>query len=88
MLLKLRIFFCKLFHSPSFIIKFENGAALLAAGKVRQSFVQDCQEIANLNQVRTGFVFVKNNTPRKGMVFSSREISREMLQQLRNCWNA
>lgn len=58
------------------------------AGKVRSSFIQDCQDVVLLNQIQTGFVYALNNAAGKPMVFGSREISREMLQQLRNCWNA
>jgi Protein of unknown function (DUF3634) len=88
MLLNIRIFFCRIFQRPLFIIKIENKSAVCVAGKAPSSFIQDCRDVALLNQVQTGFVYAQHFATGKPMVFGSREISRETLQQLRNSWNA
>lgn len=88
MILNIRIFLCRLFRSPRFIIKIEKGLASVVAGKVKQDFVYACQDVAGFNNLRSAFIFATIGPYEKTTIYASNNVSKEALQQLRNAWNA
>jgi hypothetical protein len=84
MFLPIRIALCRLLQSPQFIIRIEKGIVSKAAGRVHQGFINDCQDVARFNNLQSGFVYATAGQYGKSVLHGSREIPKDMLQQLRN----
>ncbi len=85
--LSIKILFCRIFESPLFIIKIENGQPVKVMGLVKSGFMADCQDIANRNQLNTGLVYAIKDQSGNKIVKASGGISKDVLQQLRNAFN-
>ena len=59
-LLRIRIFICRIIYNPIFIIKIENGIVTKISGSVKVSFINDCIEIADRNKLNHGFIYARN----------------------------
>jgi Protein of unknown function (DUF3634) len=84
--LRTRIFICRVFNNPLFIIKVEDGIVTKVSGTVKNSFVNDCIEIVNRNNVKFAFIYSVNGSYGKPVLKASNEITADILQQLRNTW--
>ncbi|MFT3678754.1 MAG: DUF3634 family protein [Ferruginibacter sp.] len=84
--LQLRIFFYSL-SGPVFIIRVSNGKISLAKGFVKNSFISDCSEILDQNNIKSGIVYAAKGPYGKPVLHASSEIPKDILQQLRNTWN-
>jgi len=84
---RIRIFICRIFCNPLFIIKVENGIVTKVSGTVKNSFVYDCEDIFKHNDLKFAFVYAQNSSYGKPVLKSSSEISKSVLQQLRNTWS-
>lgn len=87
LLLITRISVLRVFSNPLFVIKIENGTAIKISGQAKNSFMYDCIEIAKRNNIKYGFIYAKNSIYGNPVLNASYEISKDMLQQLRNTWS-
>lgn len=84
---RIRILFCRIIKRPLFIIKVENGITTIVFGSVRNGFLNDCAEIFYANNISFAFIYAINTDYGKPTLHSSVELSKDGLQQLRNCWS-
>ena len=85
--LRIRILVCRIFKNPLFIIKVENGIVTKVSGFVKNSFINECIDIAERNNLKFAFVYAENSSFGKPVLKVSIEISKVILQQLRNTWS-
>jgi Protein of unknown function (DUF3634) len=85
--LNIRVLICKIFSSPIFILKIENGNITKASGIVKNSFMADCIEIANRNNIKYAYIFAEKGSYGKPILRASSEIPKDVLQQLRNTYS-
>ncbi len=77
----------RVFNSPIFIIKIENGVAKFITGKVKNSFLKDCEEICARHNIRNAFVYSVKGAYEKPVLKASVSVSKNALQQIRNIWS-
>jgi hypothetical protein len=86
LLFSIRIFLCRFGINPLFLISIDNGTVTKICGQVNPSFLVDCLEIANRNEIHQGFVFASIGAFNKPIVKASANIPKDVLQQLRNAY--
>ncbi len=86
LLFSIRLLLCQYGINPLFLIKINNGAVTKICGKVKPSFLSDCLEIANRNEIHQAFVFATTSAFNKPVVKASANIPKDVLQQLRNAY--
>lgn len=84
LLFSIRLLLCQYGVNPLFLIKIDNGVATKICGQIKPSFLADCLEIANRNEIHQAFVFATTGTFNKPVVKASANIPKDVLQQLRN----
>lgn len=67
-------------------MEIKNGELYVVKGKVKNSFKLDCIEVIRLNNTRFGIIYGVRGINNNPVLKCSSNISREMLQQLRNVW--
>jgi len=75
---------CRIFLNPEFLVQLNGTEVKLIAGKVSNSFLKDCREIARMNHLTTGFLYAVKNGYGVLVVKSSKHIPADSLQQFRN----
>jgi len=85
-MLTLRLWFCRLFQNPLFIIAIKNGQVSKFSGTPKPGFLADSQEVVERNTLHSGFIFAVSG-PSGTKLKASAEIPPHVLQQLRNVWN-
>jgi Protein of unknown function (DUF3634) len=85
-ILNIRILICKIFKSPLFIVKIDNGNITKHSGIVKNSFMADCIEIAKRNNINYAFIFAEKGSYGNPIIHASYEIPKDVLQQLRNTY--
>ncbi len=78
---------CRYGVNPIFLIKIDDGKAIKICGQVKSSFLADCLEIANRNNINQGYIFATNDTYNKPIIKASNNITKNALQQFRNAYN-
>jgi len=86
-ILRSKIFICRVFNAPLFIIKVEDGIVTKVSGTVKNSFLNDCIEIVKRNNVKFAFIYAESSSYGKPVLKTSGEIPADILQQLRNTWS-
>jgi Protein of unknown function (DUF3634) len=86
-ILHINVLLCRIFESPSFIIKIENGRAVRVKGTVKNSFISDCTEIINRNELKSGLIYAVRGQYGKSILKVSGEIPKDVRQQFRNAWS-
>ena len=86
-ILRIRILICKTINNPVFIIKIENGIVSKVSGSVKNSFLNDCIDITERNNLKYAIVYAEKGSYGKPILKSSFEIPKDTLQQLRNTWS-
>lgn len=86
LLFSIRLVLCQYGVNPLFLIKIDNGIATKICGQVKPSFIADCLEIANRNEIQQAFVFATIGAYNKPIVKASFNIPKDVLQQLRNAY--
>jgi hypothetical protein len=86
LLFSIRLLLCQYGVNPLFLIKIDNGAVTKICGQVKPSFLADCLEIANRNEIHQAFVFASMGAFNKPVVKASANIPKDVLQQLRNAY--
>jgi Protein of unknown function (DUF3634) len=86
-IINLKVLLCKMFESPSFIIKIENGSAIKVKGLVKSSFMSDCIDIIDRNELKSGLIYAVMGQYGKSVLKVSGEIPKDARQQFRNTWN-
>ena len=86
-ILRIRILICRTINNPVFIIKIENGIVSKVSGSVKNSFLNDCIDITERNNLKYAFVYAENDSYGKPILQASFEIPKDTLQQLRNTWS-
>ncbi len=75
-----------LFQSPVFIIQIKEKELVIVKGKLNSSFINDCKEIISIANVDNGVIFGKLNYLGDKTIKGSLNISKDVLQQIRNVW--
>jgi hypothetical protein len=83
----IRILICRSINNPAFVLKIENGVVSKVSGSVKNSFIYDCIDIIQANNIKYGFVFAENRDFETPILKASFEIQKDVLQQLRNVWS-
>lgn len=86
-ILRIRILICRTINNPVFIIKIENGIVSKVSGSVKNSFLNDCIDITERNNLKFAFLYAENGSYGKPILKASFEIPKDTLQQLRNTWS-
>jgi hypothetical protein len=84
--IKIRLFLLRITGSPLLIIEINNGIPKKIMGNVKSSFLADCVEICQRNNLRYGFLYATKSDDGHPVLKGSIEISSEILQQFRNTW--
>jgi hypothetical protein len=87
-LIKIRIFLLRISSSPLLIIEINNGIPRKIMGNVKNSFLADCIEICERNNLGNGFLYTTKSEIGHPVLKGSYEISSEALQQFRNTWGS
>jgi Protein of unknown function (DUF3634) len=84
--LKIRLFLLRITDSPLLVIEINNGIPKKIMGNVKSSFLADCVEICERNNLKNGFLYATKSDYGHPVLKGSMEISSEILQQFRNTW--
>lgn len=87
MLLTTQLLYCKIFQQPLFIIKIEGEFVKKVSGNVKSSFMADCIDIINRNNINSGLIYAARGQYGKPVLHVYGAISKHTLQQLRNSWS-
>jgi Protein of unknown function (DUF3634) len=85
-LLTIQLLYCKIFQRPLFIIKIEDTVVKKISGDVKSSFMADCIEIIDRNNVTSGLIYAFKGQYGKPVLHVYGAIPDDILQQLRNTW--
>ena len=85
-LLTIKLIFCWI-QSPLFIIKISYGEVSKVKGNVKSSFMIDCIDISKRNALKFGLIYGVRGPFGKSILKATNNISKDILQQLRNSWN-
>lgn len=80
-----RVVICQL-QNPLFILTISNGKVEKYSGSVKSSFLKDCKDIVKNNRTQFGIIYGVTGQYGKPILKASANISKEMLQQLRNTY--
>jgi hypothetical protein len=81
MLTGIKVFFIKLFQTPSYILTTQNGVVKVKHGRVSNSLINDCREVLRSANVTNGLIYA---TSGPGGKIIKGNIPGDILQQLRN----
>ncbi len=84
--IKMRLFLLRIIDAPLLIIEINDGMPKKIMGNVKSSFLIDCVEICNRNNLKHGFLYATKSNYGHPVLKASIEISSEILQQFRNTW--
>ncbi len=70
--------------NPEFLVQFHETEVKLVAGRVSNSFLKDCKDIALMNNITNGFLYAVKSEYGGSIVKCSRNIPADSLQQFRN----
>jgi hypothetical protein len=84
--IQIRLFLLRIVSSPLLIIEINNSIPKKILGNVKSSFLTDCIEICQRNNLKYGFLYAVKSDMGHPVLKGSFEISSEALQQFRNTW--
>ncbi len=84
--LKIRLFLLRITNAPLLVIEIKNGISKKIMGNVKSSFLADCVEICERNNLSNGFLYATKSDYGHPVLKGSMEIPTEILQQFRNTW--
>jgi hypothetical protein len=85
-IIQIKLFFLQITAAPKLIIIVDNGIPRKISENVKSVFLTDCLEICERNNVKHALIYVVKGNFDTPVLKASSEISKPVLQQLRNTW--
>jgi Protein of unknown function (DUF3634) len=85
-IIQIKLFFLQIAAAPKLIIEIDNGIPKKISGNVKSVFLVDCLEICARNKIKYALIYVVKGNFDTPVLKASSEISKSVLQQLRNTW--
>jgi Protein of unknown function (DUF3634) len=85
-IIKIKLAILQITSSPQLVIEIDNGIPKKISGNVKSVFLTDCLEICERNNVKHALIYVVKGNFETPVLNASSEISKPVLQQLRNTW--